>query len=96
MLADALLQELCHPKVRIAKKRRNAHGGSHYLSIERPAAVANQEVRLVCLYQLTNIYNGLFRVHRQVRCYHFRSTSESLAQRHCWYALTAGKEPMKE
>ena len=54
MLANALLQELRHPEMRIAQQGRNAHDGSHHLSIERPAAVAYQEVGLFTVYQLAD------------------------------------------
>ena len=37
MLADALLQKLRHPEMRIAQQGRNAHDRRHHLSIESPA-----------------------------------------------------------
>ena len=92
MLADALLQKLRHPEVRIAQQGRNTCDGSHHLSIERPAAVANQEVRLFMVYQLADESDRLFRVHRQVGRYHFCTPCESLAQSHRRYALATGIE----
>ena len=96
MLAYALLQEFRHPEMRIAQQGRNAHDGSHHLSIERPTAVTNQEVRLLSLYQLTDESDCLLWTHRQVGCYHLRTFRESLAQSHCRYALATGVKSVKE
>ena len=74
MLADALLQELRHPEVRIAQQSRDTSNGSHHLSIESSTAVANQKVRLLSLYQLADESYRLLRVHRQVGRDDFRTT----------------------
>ena len=92
MFADALLQELRHPEVWIAQQGRNAHDRSYHLSIERSAAVAYQEVWLLTVYQFTDESDCLLWVHRQVGRYHLRTSSESLAQSHCRYALATGIE----
>ena len=92
MRANTLFQELCHLEVRIAKQSRNTHDGSHHLSIERPATIANQEVRLLTVNQSTNKTDCLFRVYWQVGRDNFRTPSESLTQGHRWYALTTGIE----
>ena len=96
MLADALLQELRHSEVRIAQQGRNARDRSHHLSIERPTAVAYQEVWFLSLYQPADESNRLLRVHRQIRGYHFCTALESLAQSHRRYALATGIESMKK
>ena len=92
MLADALFQELCHSEMRIAQQGRNARDGSHHLSIESSAAVANQEVRMFTVYQFADERDSHLRVHRHVWCYHFRTTRKSLAQSHRRYALATGIE----
>ena len=96
MLADALLQKLRHPEVRITQQGRNAHDGRHHLSIESPATVANQKVRLFTICQFADELDSLLRVHRQVGRYHLRTTLESLAQRHRRYALATGIESVQE
>ena len=51
MVADALPKELGHPEVRIAKYGGYAYNRGNHLSIERTAAVANQQVGFLAVNQ---------------------------------------------
>ena len=82
--------------MRIAQQGRNAHDGSHHLSIERPAAVAYQEVGLFTVYQLADETDSLLRVYRQVGRNYLRTPRESLAQSHRRHTLTTGIKSMQE
>ena len=96
MFTNTLFQKLRHLEVRITEQSRNTHDGSHHLSIEGTAAIANQDVRLFTVNQFTNKTDSLFRVHWQVRRDNIRLTLESLFQCNSWYALATGIETMQE
>ena len=56
----------------------------------------NQEVGLFTVYQFADESDSLFRVHRQVGCYHLHTPRESLAQSRRWYTLATGIESVQE
>ena len=96
MFAYTLLQEPCHLEMWIAKQGWYAYDWSQHLSLERATAVADQQVRLLTIYELTDKANSLFWVHRQIRSKHLHTTLERLAQCLSRHTLAASKESVKE
>lgn len=80
MLADALLQKLCHHEIRIAEQGRNAHHRSQHLGKERAAAVAQKQVGLFPVDDGANLLQCLLGVQREVGSQHHRRPLKRLFQ----------------
>ena len=96
MLANTPSQELRHPEMRIAEQGGDTFARGQYLRIERPAAVAHQQMGPLLVYQAANEGEGLLRVCRQIGRDHLRTPSESISQGHGRHTLAAGKEAVEK